>query len=77
MFSNLVVILFLVLSIFNKYKAEQGSLKKVNMEIQDIHQVKLERTAYNAVTYIQIAFSLSLTSLLVGFILLRETNQLS
>ena len=46
--SNLVVILFLVFARFNIYKAERDSLKKVSMEIEDIHQVKLERTAYNA-----------------------------
>lgn len=73
MLSNLVVILCLIIAQFHKHNAVQGSLKKVDMEIQDIHQVKLERIAYNAVTYIQIAFSLSFTSLLVGFLLLRET----
>lgn len=44
------------------------------MEIEDIHQVKLERIAYNSATYIQISISLSLTSMLVGFILLRDTH---
>ena len=73
--SNLVVILFLVFARFNIYKAERDSLKKVSIEIEDIHQVKLERTAYNAATYIQIAFSLSLISMLIGFILLRDTNR--
>lgn len=73
MVSNLVVILCLILARFQEHKAEQGSLKKVDIEIEDIHQVKLERTAYNAATFIQIAFSLSFTSMLVGFLLLRET----
>ena len=71
--SNLAVILCLAFARFNVYNAERGSLKKVSMEKEDIHQVKLERTAYNAATYIQIAISLSLTSMLVGFILLRDT----
>ena len=39
MISNLVVILFLVFARFNIYKAEQDSLKKVDMEIEDIHQL--------------------------------------
>ena len=72
--SNLVIILFLILARLKAFKAERGSLKKVSMEIEDIHQVKLERIAYNAATYIQIAFTLSLISMLVGFILLRNTH---
>lgn len=72
--SNLVIILFLILAQLNVYKAERGSLKKVSMEIEDIHQVKLERIAYNAITYIQIASTLSLISGFVGFILLRNTH---
>ena len=44
------------------------------MEIEDIHQVTLERKAYTAATYIQIALSISFIALLVGFLLLRDTE---
>ncbi|WP_240510191.1 DUF3169 family protein [Virgibacillus profundi] len=74
MISNLVVIICLIFARFNVHKAEQGSLMKVHMDIEDIHQVTLERIAYNAATYIQIALSLSFTATLVGFLLLRDTQ---
>lgn len=74
MISNLAVILCLIFARFNVNKAEEGSLKEVDMEMEDVHQVSLERTAYNAATYVHTAFSLSFTSNLVGFILLRDTQ---
>lgn len=74
MISNLVVIICLILARFNIWKAEQGSLMKVDMEVADSHQVALERKAYTATTYIQIALSISFTAILVGFLLLRDTQ---
>ena len=72
--ANLVAIICLILSRFNIWKAEQGSLMKVDKEIEDIHQVTLERKAYTAATYIQIALSISFIAFLVGFLLLRDTQ---
>jgi hypothetical protein len=74
MVSNLVVIICLILGRYNIWKTEQGSLMEVAMEIEDIHQVTLERKAYIAATYIQIALSISFIALLVGFLLLRDTQ---
>lgn len=74
MVSNLVVIICLILGRYNIWKTEQGSLMEVAMEIEDIHQVTLERKAYTAATYIQIALSVSFIALLVGFLLLRDTQ---
>lgn len=74
MVSNLVVIICLMFARFNVHKAEKGSSIKVDKEVEDIHQVTLERIAYTAVTYIQIALSLSFTATLVGFLLLRDTQ---
>ena len=74
MISNLVVIICLILARFNIWKAEQGSLMEVDMEKEDSHQVTLEREAYTGATYVQIALSISFIALLVGFLLLRDTQ---
>lgn len=74
MICNLVVISCLILSRFNVRKAEQGSQIEVDKDIEDTHQIMLERKAYTAVTYIQIAATLSFIGLLVGFLLLRNTQ---
>lgn len=72
--SNLVVIFSLILARFNIWKVEQGSFMEVSMEKEDIHQVSLERKAYTAAGFIQIALSISFTALLIGFLLLRDTQ---
>jgi|GEM_PF-2458774 len=72
--SNLAVIFCLILARLNIWKAEQGSLMEVSMEEEDSHQVSLERKAYTAATYIQIAMSISFTALLIGFLLLRDSQ---
>lgn len=71
---NLVVIACLILARFHIYKTEQGSQQVVVMEKEDLHQAALERRAYTAVAYIQIAFSVALISMLAGFMLLRDTE---
>src|SRR5699024_11799740 len=74
MISNLVIIICLIFARFNIQKVLQGRLMEVNVETEDTHQVTLERTAYTATTFIQIALSLSFIALLVGFLLLRDTQ---
>src|SRR5699024_5310173 len=74
MISNLVIIICLIFVRFNIQKVLQGRLMDVNVESEDTHQVTLERTAYTATTFIQIALSLSFIALLVGFLLLRDTQ---
>lgn len=74
MIANLVVILCLIAARLNVWKAVQGSLGEVDQKKEDIHQVILERKAYTAATYIQIALTLSFIALLTGFLLLRDTQ---
>ncbi|MCM3587833.1 DUF3169 family protein [Mesobacillus maritimus] len=74
MISNLVVIICLMFARFNVHKAEKSSVIKVDIKVEDTHQVSLERMAYTALTSIQVALSLSFTASLVGFLLLRDTQ---
>ncbi|WP_102029132.1 DUF3169 family protein [Salirhabdus sp. Marseille-P4669] len=74
MITNLVVILCLLFARYQVHKAEKGSLIKVDFVLEDTHQVRLERLAYTAVTYIQIALSLSFTAMIIGFLLLRDSE---
>lgn len=74
MIANLVVVICLIVAHLNVWKTEQGSLMKRKVEVEDAHQIMLEKKAYTAATYIQIALSVSFIALLVGFLLLRDTQ---
>ncbi|KGR75782.1 DUF3169 family protein [Ureibacillus sinduriensis] len=71
---NLSVILCLMLARLNINKAVRGSKIEVEIEKEDEHLAEMERKAYSAAIYIQVAFSLATIATLVGFILLRESQ---
>jgi hypothetical protein len=74
MMVNLLVIVCLIVARLLLHKAEQANLKKVDIELEDQHQLLLERKVYHAMTFSQIAVCLSFIALLVGFLLLRDTE---
>lgn len=74
MMVNLLVVVCLIVAGFILHKVEQESLKEVDIELEDRHQLLLERKVYNAITFSQIAVCLSFIALLVGFLLLRDTE---
>jgi Protein of unknown function (DUF3169) len=74
MMVNLLVVGCLIVARFILHKVEQASLKNVDIELEDQHQLLLERKVYNAITFSQIAVCLSFIALLVGFLLLRDTE---
>ncbi|MFC7688218.1 DUF3169 family protein [Ureibacillus sp. GCM10028918] len=71
---NLLIVFCLIMARFKINKAIRGSLLEVKSEDEDDHQVELERKAYSATVYIQVAFSLATVATLVGFILLRDSQ---
>ncbi|WP_240758502.1 DUF3169 family protein [Lysinibacillus sp. SGAir0095] len=71
---NLVIVFCLILARYKINNAVRGSLLEVESENEDDHHLELERRAYSAAVYIQVAFSLATVATLVGFILLRESQ---
>lgn len=71
---NLVGLLTLITSGFYFQKIEKELDWNVELEHEDKHFNQLERKAYSAATYIQIAICLGLMGLTASFLLLREEH---
>lgn len=71
---NLIGLLTLIISGFYLRKIEKELDRNVELEQEDEHFNQLERKAYSATTYSQVAICLGLLGLIVCFLLFREEH---
>ncbi|WP_107840702.1 DUF3169 family protein [Metasolibacillus meyeri] len=74
MLVNIIGVLALIIAELYYRKVGHGLQLTVDVEQEDNHLTKLESIAYSAMCYQQVALCLGFSVLVIGFILLRESN---
>ena len=72
--SNIVAFTALIIACFYNAKIIHTSKQHIADDEVDNVQLNSERNAYSITTYIQIAFTISLVTLVAGFLLIRDEN---
>jgi len=71
--TNLTCLLCLITASIYGLFLQMNSEKKVSAEDEDEWRLSIERTAYNALIWMQVAFSISFVAFIATFLLVRDT----
>ena len=71
--ANFVCLLCLIVASIYGLIIQINGEKKVSVEDEDGQQLSIERKAYNAIIWVQVAFSISFVTFIAGFMLVRDT----